>query len=381
MWVEWILGLWTAAGWTWWLLSLKLVFDTRSTPVEFSPEHSSERQLLSIFKPLPRLNAGGLGEMEAGLVSFVAQLDDRSELLLGVHAVDRGRLALFLQEMEIRFPKANLRVVTRSDPDQYPNPKIAWEVVLAKEAQGELWLWSDADIFAPAGFLERARSEFAARQATLLTFPYLVVETTTTPGFLDALFVNADFYPGVLLLRKLQRADFGLGAGLLFRRDDFLARVKWNELGAEIADDFYLGQKLGPVGISSATVTTTAGAGDWRLALAHYLRWSKTIRWNRPGGAAARITVLPLAGWTAAVLIQWNQTWTWLGWFTVWQVDVLAALLLCRWINCPIGWKDIIVSEGWAFWRIVAWAACWVPVGVQWGGVYWSGPRKVRGQH
>ena len=25
----------------------------------------------------------------------------------------------------------------------------------------------------------------------------------------------------------------------------------------------------------------------------HYLRWSKTVRWNRPGGTFARIVVLP----------------------------------------------------------------------------------------
>ena len=376
-----VLGLWTAASWTWWLVSLKLVLEAKKAPPAIARVEKSDPRFLSIFKPLPLLTAEGLGAMAEGLASFVAQLDERSELLLGVHAADRSKVALFLEEMAIHYPNAGVRVVYRSEPDAHPNPKVAWQSVLALEAQDDLWLWSDADVIAPKGLIGGLRAEFSASATGLLTFPYVIRETRSTPAFFDAFFVNADFYPGVLLLRKLNRTDFGMGAGMLFSRDDFQARVKWNDLGAELADDFYLGQKLTPVCISRTTLAIRADADNWGSALSHYFRWGKIIRWNRPGATAARIIVMPLAGWFALALVHGMTLWPWVGWATVWQVDVMAALVLCRSVGCRTGFKGILAAELWAFWRILSWLACWVPFAVQWGTSRWTGPRKMRAEH
>ena len=131
----------------------------------------------------------------------------------------------------------------------------------------------------------------------MMTFPYVVREIPSPPALLEALFVNVEFYPGVLLLRKLGPVDFGLGAAMLFRRDDFLRQVEWDEIGAWLADDFFLGQKLRPVRIGTTTLATVAGASTWKDALLHDLRWTKTIRWNRPMGSFARILIMPVLGW------------------------------------------------------------------------------------
>jgi hypothetical protein len=100
----------------------------------------------------------------------------------------------------------------------------------------------------------------------MMTFPYVVRDIQSAPALLEALFVNVDFYPGVLFLRALGPVDFGLGAAMLFRRDDFLRQVDWNEIGAWLADDFFLGQKLRPVRIGTTSVATQPTSSTWKEA-------------------------------------------------------------------------------------------------------------------
>ena len=374
MFSEWVLGIWSGAGIAWWVIALALVtaeakkarkIFPAATPVEF----------LSIFKPLAPMGAEGLPGGGAGLDSFMAQLDGRSEMLLGIHEADREAIAPFLQKIRERYPKANLRTIYRSEPDELPNPKIAWEKVLAAQAQGELWLWSDADIVAPPDFVASLRGEFAGSGAGMLTFPYAMRETATRPALLDALFVNLEFYPGVLLLRRFGPVDFGLGAGMLFRRDDFLAKVDWAEIGSALADDFFLGQRLRPVRLSETTLATAGEVKTWRDAGLHYLRWSKTVWWSRPVGAAAKVVVVPVLGWLAYAVAHPTQIWGWAGLFLMMQIDGAFGLLIFRRLRCPWAGRDFLTVEAWTLGRILVWLACWLPWPIVWQKRRWSGPR------
>jgi ceramide glucosyltransferase len=374
--VEWVLAAWTAAGWIWWLISLRLVIQAKRQIEAIPPLDPGGIPFVSIFKPLPPLGVEGLADLEKGLMSFVVQLDERSELLLGVQEADRGRLALFLEKIATRFPAAKVKVMARETPDHHANPKISWQEVLAGAAEGELWLWSDADIVAPGGLVAALRAEFL-EQDGMLTVPYVVAETKTTPSLLDALFVNAELYPGILFLRARGPVDFGLGAAMLFRREDFLRKVNWQELGAYLADDFYLGQKLKPVRLSTHRLVTVAAEKTWLSAVRHYFRWHKTIRWNRPLGVASRLLVMPLAGWTSMLFLRPSHAWVWVGWAIVWQIDVAAAAILCLLAGCSLRWSYLPFIEGWAWGRLFVWVACWLPGPVRWGSTRWEGPRKI----
>jgi ceramide glucosyltransferase len=205
----------------------------------------------------------------------------------------------------------------------------------------------------------------------MVTFAYVVREIPSPPTLPGALFVNADFYPGVVLLRGRGAVDFGLGAAMLFRRDDFLGRIDWRELGAELADDFFLGQKLGPVRVGAVTLETRVDASGWAEALRHDLRWTRTIFWNRPGGSAARIVILPVLGWMGWAILHPLQPWGWLGLLGMMQIDVLFAALICRRIGCRLGWSDLPVLEGWSLWRGLLWVLGWLPLPVVWSGKRW----------
>ena len=313
--------------------------------------------------------------MAAGLESFVAQLDPESELLLGVHEADRDFIAPFLKRLRKEYPDVRLKVIFRTEPDGVANHKIAWQKILSGEAEGELWLWSDADIVAPPGFLQSARLEYARSGAAMITFPYVIRELPSPPALLEALFVNVEFYPGVLLLRKLGPVDFGLGAAMLFQRDDFLRQVNWNDIGAWLADDFFLGQKLRPIRIGTTTLATVAGASTWKDALLHDLRWTKTIRWSRPMGSFARILIMPVWGWLAAVAIYPSHFFAWLGLLGMIQAEVLFAAAICRRAGCHLKLGHMLSMEVWSLWRILLWFLCWLPWPVVWNGKIWRGPR------
>lgn len=368
-----VLALWSCAGLIWWILAWRLVAadQRKSDPV---PDLTA-RRTLSVFKPLPPLSVKGLDLMAAGLESFVAQLDSESELLLGIHEADRDFTAPFVKRLLAEYPDARLKVIFRTERDDVANPKIAWQKILARHAKGELWLWSDADIFAPAGFLQSARLEYARSDAAMMTFPYVIREMPAAPALLEALFVNVEFYPGVLLLRHLGPVDFGLGAAMLFQRDDFLRQVDWDEIGARLADDFCLGQNLRPVRIGTATLATMARASTWKDALLHDLRWTKTIRWNRPVGSFARILIMPVLGWLAAVTLYPTHFFAWLGLLGMIQAEVLLAAVICRRAGCHLKLGNILSMEVWSFWRITLWFLCWLPWPILWSGKIWRGPK------
>jgi ceramide glucosyltransferase len=373
MFVECALVAWSGVGLIWWLVALRLAM--KAADVAVFPETAAPRISLSIFKPLPPLGAQGLRVVAEGIESFVAQLDADSEFLLGVHEVDRDFTGPFLKQLRISHPHARIKVIFRTEPDAVANPKIAGQQILAPHAEGDLWMWSDADIVAPPGFLQEIRTEFVRANAKMMTFPYVVRKIPTPPALLEALFVNADFYPGVLLLRDRGPVDFGLGAAMLFRRDDFLAEVGWDKIGSRLADDFYLGQKLKPVVIGRQTVETVSGAQTWTDALLHDLRWAKTIRWNRPGGAFSRILVLPVAGWLAAAAFAPFHYFAWIGLLGMIQADVAFAALMCDRVGCRLRGRMIFAMELWSLWRVLLWFSSWVPGPVTWGGKTWWYPR------
>jgi len=372
--VEILLVAWTCIGVLWWVISWRLVVAAGKP--SFFGAGAGEKKLLTIFKPLPRLEGRGL-EIEArGLESFISQLDELSELLLGVHETDWPRVMPFIERMQAAYPGARLTVVRRSEADTLANPKIAWQKLLVPHACGELWLWSDADIVAPPKFLDEARAEFETCGADLLTFPYAIRTLPHPPAILDALFINAEFYPGALLLRRFGPVDFGLGAAMLFSRDNFLHKVDWEKLGSALADDFMLGQMLQPVRLGSTTLETVADVTAWRSAFGHYFRWKKTVYWCRPIGYAAQILVMPLLGWIGLAAWHPSSFWAWAGLLGMIQVDVLFATLICRKIGCPLTGRSWLAIEAWSVSRILFWIICWLPGRIKWREKCWKGFRK-----
>ncbi len=378
--VAWVLVCWSGVATLWWLLAVGLVRSRKVSPTP--PAGGSVSARLTIFKPLPVTStAGERAALARALESFLAQLEPGDEMLVGLPESEAPQWQPMLDEWQRRRSAPRLVVVRQSPPRQRANPKIAWLEVLAHSAQGELWLWSDADIVAPPGLLAQLKGTLATAGTGAVTCPYCVRRADAAAAMLDAAFVNAEFLPGALLLGRRGSVDFAFGAATLFRAADFRAHVNWAALGATLADDYALGQRLRPVACAGLLVETLALERTGAGALRHYYRWQKTIRWCRPGSYAALLAILPLLGWLVFAALHPANPAAWLGVGGQWLSELAAVAALCLAVRCRMAtgaWLALIL---WPPLRALTWLAVWLPLAVTWRGARqrWSRPNGEPG--
>lgn len=323
---------------------------------------------LSIFKAIPRgLGEAAYAQLEAAMESFVAQMDERSEILVGVPQERAGPWQRVIERWSRTYPKARIKTVCRRAPEQRANPKIGWMEILAAEADADYWLWSDADIIAPDGLLNSIRQGLA-EGCGVVTCAYRVRNVSTAVGALDALFVDAEFLPGVLLLGRRGISASAFGAAVAFPAKRFKERVSWDELGGCLADDFLIGQRMGPVRLCPVIVETIALQTRIVPALRHYYRWHKTLRWCRPPSYASMLSILPLLGWLAAISF-FSSWWVlWAGFVGQWLFEVMVAMALLSAIGCRYPRAAWWVLGLWPVVRCLTWVATWFPISVVWEG-------------
>ena len=370
--MELILGVWTAAAIAWWVIAVALV-ALGGPKAKHTATADSRR--ITVFKPVASpLRDDEHDEIRACIETFVAELDDNSELLIGSHIHDEARWRSFITEMSNRYPHADVRLIVHEDPTHYPNAKVAWMQLLSEKATGELWFWSDSDMIAPAGTMASLRRDFAGGEVKMVTSPYVIRRPGSGPEMLDTLFVSLEFYPGVLLLGRMGAVRFGLGSGMLFEAREFERHVDWDFIGNSLAEDFHMGRALQPVRLGSVELETVPSSTTWRGALLHYLRWEKTIRWCRPGSFAAQLMVMPLLGWLTAIVFDPSRPFAWYGLATVLAVEMVASVSICGLIGCRIGWGKLYAIPLWSLARTLSWIACWLPWPIVWRGRKWWSP-------
>jgi ceramide glucosyltransferase len=374
--LEWVLIGWSLLAACWWAIAIWLVSRERNGPsrhreavADVTPR---DGLVVSIFKPIAALRGGGPSpQLIAALGSFVSQMDESAEMLLGIEERDAAKWQPVIEQWRGRFPRARLKPIVEPRPARFLSPKVSWFHALAEHASGEYWMWSDSDIVAPPGLIDTMRRELADGQAGMVTCPYVVRRIDSGPMMLEALFANLEFYPGVLFCRRTGPVRFAFGAAMMFPAARFRERAQWEKLGARMADDNALGRALAPVRISEETVETLASESNWQDAIQHYLRWQKTVRWCQPAGYAGQIVILPVLGWLFATLTHPGSAMAWLGLALTTQIEVMAATMLFWLVGCELrSWW--IVSLWSLLLRPLTWLACWVP----WPVVFRSQNRK-----
>jgi ceramide glucosyltransferase len=366
---------WSLVAFGWWLTALRLLATgCRKT----NPSNSGARKSISVFKPLPPVrDEKERSALTATIRSFASQLLPADELIVGMNAADAANWQAAVGVWREACSGARIEVVAREVPRQCANPKVAWLQVLAPSARGELWLWSDADVSATPGLLDAMAAQLAASGANAVTAPYAVRHLECAQGVLDALFVNVEFLPGVLLLGRSKHQDFAYGAATIFSAEIFCQRGDWHKLGAALADDNKLGNLLQPVALGTELVSTFTKPAGWVGAFQHYYRWQKTIRWCRPGGFAALIVLMPAIGWLLTAFLAEERFY--LGGFAaVLAGEILVALLACRMVGCrlpPASWIGVLM---WPPARVLVWLLVWLPLPVLWSGRQreWFAPQQ-----
>jgi ceramide glucosyltransferase len=103
---------------------------------------------------------------------------------------------------------------------------------------------------------------------------------------LEALAVNTDFTPMVMLSAEIEPVRFALGATVAIKRTTLEAIGGFRAIKDKLADDYYIGKLAADRGwaveLSSSIVNTVAHEETFADFWNHQLRWARTYRTTRP---------------------------------------------------------------------------------------------------
>lgn len=176
--------------------------------------------------------------------------------------------------------------------DQSQNGKAATLAMASRYWSGDIFVVSDADMWAPPGYLARVLDSFTDPEVGVVTCLYR--STPPRPGdwchLLEALCI-LDFAASVLVARQTEGISFAMGSTMAVRRRTLEQIGGFEALTPYLADDYQLGHKAHQAGwkirLAPTILETDPPHGRLGKALSHQYRWLVTSRVSRPGGHLA----------------------------------------------------------------------------------------------
>ncbi|HYM11648.1 MAG TPA: bacteriohopanetetrol glucosamine biosynthesis glycosyltransferase HpnI [Bryobacterales bacterium] len=259
-----------------------------------APEKNGFAPPVSVLKPVRGLDP----HFYECIRSHAAQDYPEFELLFAVR--DPADPAVpEIRKLAAEFPARRIEVFF-TDQEFGPNSKINSLERLRRECRCDALLVADSDIRVGPDYLRRVIEPLADPQVGLVTCPYRGVPGGGVASLLEALWISADFQPGVLVARLLGMR-FALGATMALTRRRLDEIGGFAPLAPYLADDYLLGKALRERGLEIAlsdyTVETMLPPQSWAASWQHRLRWARTLRACRPSGYAGLVVTfaVPLA--------------------------------------------------------------------------------------
>lgn len=264
---------------------------------------------ISVLKPALWAGPG----FEALLRTHATQSDADFEILVGIHpADDETRQAV--RSVQAAIPDVPIEIVECPESSLQLNSKVQILDRLAKHASKPIWVITDADIGVPQDYLRTISAELSTRGTGLVTCLYCCEPGPSLASRLESVRINTEFSAQVLVARDLHGMRFALGSTLALRRETIRNLGGLASLQEFVGDDYVLGAKVANLGLrvelSSLPVTTWSSRNDgvaevWR----RQLRWSRTIRKQRPAGHAGLFVTFSAAWSMLALLVQPAGLW------------------------------------------------------------------------
>jgi ceramide glucosyltransferase len=141
----------------------------------------------------------------------------------------------------------------------------------------------------PPHYLRTVMAEYAeGPHVGMVTNLYKISEPRSLGTALEALTIALDLIPSVLVARRLEGMNFGLGASMLLSKQALKDIGGLDAVGEYLADDYQIGNRLSKKGyiniLSRLVLETVPGPMSLRDHLVHQLRWARTYRASRPKG-------------------------------------------------------------------------------------------------
>lgn len=247
----------------------------------------------------------------------------------------------------------------RLQAEQSQNGKAATLARATSYLSGEIFVVSDADMWAPPDYLSRVLAEFDDPKVGVVTCLYR--STPPRVGDWCHLFESLcilDFSASVLVARRTEGIRFAMGSTMAVRRQTLEEIGGFQALVPYLADDFQLGYKASQAGwkvaLASTVLQTEPPTGALVKALSHQYRWLVTSRVSRPGGHLAFIVTQGLF-WSLLwfALSPWHGLWALVFW-KLWRLSHGAVQHVCLkgswgslWQVALLPWKDLLYLALW----------------------------------
>ena len=282
---------------------------------------------VAILKPL----RGVSEHLRENIISFLEIAYSRVEYIFGVASYEDRAIDV---PVSLRAPYqfANITVTVGDEPG-CSNRKIAKLIKMTDRASDktDIFVLSDADISVEPDHLKRVVSELTANEKTgLVTCIYRGRAYDSFASKMEALFINTDFAPQVILAEALEPMRYALGATIAVKREALEAIGGFRALKDLLADDFHLGSKVSEAGykieLSSSIVTVACEDHDFSDFWNHQLRWARTYRHVRPLSLATIFIHGPF--WALMYIIATR--------FSLHSFDALATILGLRMLMATV---------------------------------------------
>jgi ceramide glucosyltransferase len=199
------------------------------------------------------------------------------------------------------------------------------------------------------------------------------VEKILSPGdLLEALSVEFTFVPGVLVAVTFSDLKFAFGASIALNRSVFLNAGGFDAIEDYLADDYRIGniiQKSGKrVLLSHYVVSIISSRQGFTDALAHLLRWSRTVRVCEPIGYLFSV-ICHSTFWALTVFVATRADgigWAVLGGTCI--IRILSAAAVSAAIRSSGGIFRAFLTPIWDLISIFIWLAGLVGNRVTWRG-------------
>ncbi len=237
---------------------------------------------VAVLKPLH----GKSNSLAANVVSFLEVAYPRLDYFFGVADYEDAAAEIPVA-LRQRYQFANITLVVGEEPG-CSNRKIAKLVKMAERAaKADIFVLSDADVSVDRDYLRRIVAELIADEKTgIVTCAYRARPIGTLASRFEALYVNTDFLPQILLAEMIEPMHYALGATIAIKRTALEAIGGFSSVRNLLADDFYLGKLVTARGyrikLSSTLVTLACEEPTFCAFWHHQLRWARTYRTVRP---------------------------------------------------------------------------------------------------
>ena len=237
---------------------------------------------VSILKPLKGTDL----EMYENFRSHCLQDYPDYEILFGISDPEDPAIP-WVERLLAEFPQHQIRLL-HCPAKLGANTKVSTLAQMLPHARNRYLIVNDSDIRVPPDYLRRVMAALAGPNIGLVTCPYRGIANRTLGSRLESLGISTDFFPGVLVARKLETIKFGLGSTLAFERRHLEAAGGFEAFLDYLADDYQIGASIAALGLdvqlSSLTVDSHLPQYTLRSFLDHQLRWARTVRDSRYWG-------------------------------------------------------------------------------------------------